>query len=236
MEEEYYSINCIEELTGNCIPFSERSDRPDETYELISECYDFVQSIKNSLERDNIPFDQIQLRARICLTIKKEAYNKLKKWINKDTTKEAIKQYIYGFLFNDIANYVELQIDGDLNETGTIEKSIKEFYDEIKKKNCTNLSKQEHSLMNLQEYETKYNITRLERDIHCGTVNLNKFIFYMKKWGFSIKFDDMLVDEEHVKEALIEKFFEKEESFYMNMAYDFGRKTNKEVKFPIKKK
>ena len=90
--------------------------------------------------------------------------------------------------------------------------------------------------MNLQEYETKYNITRLERDIHCGTVNLNKFIFYMKKWGFSIKFDDMLVDEEHVKEALIEKFFEKEESFYMNMAYDFGRKTNKEVKFPIKKK
>ena len=158
------------------------------------------------------------------------------KSINENTTSDVIKHYIYKYFKNDLSECVDLEIGGDCSETGTEEANIIEYHDRIERINCTNLSLQEKSKISMGESSSQYIIFRLQYDIFGGTVNLKDFIENMMRIGFEIKFGDDLVNSENIEESIIEKFFENNGWFYMNMTYDYGRKVNRLIKKYTKQK
>ncbi len=233
---EYYEIGSVDSFTSDSTPQLKHFDKTDNSYELSKECASFVKSIKESFERNNIPFDQIQIRAGVRLYLKKDAFDGLKKIINENTTSDVIKHYIYEYFKNDLSECVDLEICGDCSETGTEEANIIEYHDGIERINCTNLSLQEKSKISMGESSSQYIIFRLQYDIFGGTVNLKDFIKNMMRLDFEIKFGDDLVNSENIEESIIEKFFENNGWFYMNMTYDYGRKVNRLVKKYTKQK
>ena len=239
MNEEYYALGQVEGFTSGVKPLTSQYEEKDESWLLARDCEDFVKLLIESFERNRIPFDQIQLRVGINLIIKKDAFDQLQNWINKSSnkiTKEDIECYIMNFLLDDISEYIDLQIDGDCNETGTEEVSIKKYQNDLSEVlHIKDLSRRENSLVDIQYLAATY-ATMMLNNIQCGRVNLKEFIKSMKSHRFDIKFSDELVDVEHVKELLVKKFFENDGWFYMYMTYDCGRIVNNLRKKYVKQK